>query len=600
MNSVPESIQEGLKAPLIDLIDRVYQGLAGRFGSTLDKAKLSFNVGFSEYLRQTRERCLYTKTLINRYEPANVRELYVPLRFKFGRQNLESGGVVGRVKSGRQVIVTGIAGSGKSLTLKKIYVDLIDAAETVPVFVELRGLNQYDGSLAEYICDEISSFTGEFTEAGLEFGLRKGLITLLLDGFDEVSKNRQPKVERELHDLISSAPKCKILLSGRPSARYHSWHSVIEARILNLDKDQVIDLISRITFDEGRKLEFSERVENNLYATHRKLLANPLLCCLMLLTFDEFSEIPASMHVYYRKAFEVLVRKHDSLKPQYVREFGSELTEEQLRRLFESFCYFSFIKSKFNFDIEGLNSIVSEAILYEDFVADASLFIRDLVENVCIMLNEGDEYYFIHRSFQEYFTASFLIGRNHEGFLELLNYIGGSFLDAEVLNFMVEMNSEALERAYLIPALKLIVDRIRDTKSQLDKYCEVYVGVFVLEDGNLIPTIDIFDDGNWYGSGSVAIERISKRKIQLSGLDKEARERLFKQHVLSDYEGRLGVYLDKDVYDDFAGLIKYLELGDQVQRYFEELQAQFSLKERKRDRLLGKRGSGRAASRQQL
>lgn len=34
-------------------------------------------------------------------------------------------------------------------------------------------------------------------------------------------------------------------------------------------------------------------------------------------------------------------------------------------------------------------------------------FLLDLTDNLCIMYKEGDKYYFIHRSFQEYFCAVF-------------------------------------------------------------------------------------------------------------------------------------------------------------------------------------------------
>ena len=35
-------------------------------------------------------------------------------------------------------------------------------------------------------------------------------------------------------------------------------------------------------------------------------------------------------------------------------------------------------------------------------------FLIDLTDNLCIMYKEGNKYHFIHRSFQEYFTARYL------------------------------------------------------------------------------------------------------------------------------------------------------------------------------------------------
>ena len=38
---------------------------------------------------------------------------------------------------------------------------------------------------------------------------------------------------------------------------------------------------------------------------------------MMLMTFDEFAEIPSKMHVFYEQAFNVLYNKHDATKASF-------------------------------------------------------------------------------------------------------------------------------------------------------------------------------------------------------------------------------------------------------------------------------------------
>ena len=42
---------------------------------------------------------------------------------------------------------------------------------------------------------------------------------------------------------------------------------------------------------------------------------------MMLMTFDEFAEIPSKMHIFYDQAFSVLYNKHDAMKTSFRRKF---------------------------------------------------------------------------------------------------------------------------------------------------------------------------------------------------------------------------------------------------------------------------------------
>lgn len=449
-----------------DLLSRLYTGAVDRKSELVDRARLKFKAGFKEYLDQTIERCSRVKTIINRSESVALKTIHVPLQFSLAGKIYSESAIVDRICNGDKVVVTGMAGSGKSMSLKNMYLTLAEGGRVLPIYAELRHVGEYDGSMAEYLSAQVGSFAGGFTISGLIYGLRNRLLVLILDGFDEVSTDQKQRVEKELLELIHEAPRAGILISGRPHRRYEAW-PVSEAHVEELTKGQVEELISRLTYDQGAKDRFIKRVGTDLFVSHRQLLANPLLCSMMLLTFDEFSEIPSKMHIFYRKAFEVLYRKHDSLKPNYSREFFTRFGEDEFTRVFETFCYLSFADGHLSFDVAGLaESYAKEALEYEGLPVESSvLYVDDLIQNVCVLLKEGDLTSYLHRSFQEYFTAGFVVGRGHLDIVELVSGLGQVYFDQQVLSFMMEMNREVVERGYILPVAKELIQALEDKRN---------------------------------------------------------------------------------------------------------------------------------------
>lgn len=56
---------------------------------------------------------------------------------------------------------------------------------------------------------------------------------------------------------------------------------------------------------------------------------------MLMLTFEEYAEIPNSLHEFYRNAFETLIRRHDAMKSQFLRQMHSGCTAEEFKKLFE-------------------------------------------------------------------------------------------------------------------------------------------------------------------------------------------------------------------------------------------------------------------------
>jgi hypothetical protein len=159
---------------------------------------------------------------------------------------------------------------------------------------------------------------------------------------------------------------------------------------------------------QSPKNKFKNKLKSGLYEKHRSFLSTPLLATLMMLTFEQNANIPDKMHLFYLRAFETLFDKHDTYKEQYERKRRSGLRIDQFSNVFSFFCYNTYLEEEFEFSKTDIIRYLNDAISYCGYAISVDDLLFDLVESVCLLQLEGQFYSFVHRSFQEYFTAVFL------------------------------------------------------------------------------------------------------------------------------------------------------------------------------------------------
>jgi len=172
--------------------------------------------------------------------------------------------------------------------------------------------------------------------------------------------------------------------------------------------NQTRQLITNADYDPDVKRTFIKRLTDDFFERHESFLGTPLLAILLMLTFEEYAEIPNSLHVFYRNAFETLVRRHDAMKAQFLRKTHSNCTADELKGIFSSFCVLTYSKSRFQFLEENVIEYLKQALVQQRIRSDPRDLLSDLIESICLLQKEGFEISFVHRSFQEYFCALFV------------------------------------------------------------------------------------------------------------------------------------------------------------------------------------------------
>lgn len=248
----------------------------------------------------------------------------------------------------------------------------------------------------------------DFSEEQLHYSLKAGKLILLLDGFDEISYDKKQDYESEILSLSNKYPKSLIVISSRPDDCFGSWEEFYVFYTRPLDKNQAIDLISKINYDIETKNQFITALSKSLYEQHTEFLSNPLLLTIMLLTYEQFAGIPEKLHIFYEQAFDTLYYKHDALKSLYKRKSFSGIAIDEFKQLLSTFCMITYSKRKMSFTSKELNEYLIDALKVENSNLNHEIFKKDLLKTVCILQKDGLNYTFSHRSFQEFFTAKFI------------------------------------------------------------------------------------------------------------------------------------------------------------------------------------------------
>ena len=386
--------QKAIEKSTSGLIDKISFKFAR---DKYEKIRFSLSKGLPNYLAANYAKCQTLKTLLNRNDPISLEDCFVAPDFKLRRSAISSTDFLEQITTHNdKVVITGLAGSGKSVFLKYSFRNVIEAGYSYyPIFFELRSLNGLpakDGILISEIYRSVRSCCDSFTRVQFNYGLTKGAFYFLLDGFDELKQEIREQVSSEIEELARNYHRCAVLVASRPSSDFVSWDGFSEAALLPFDLKKAVEYISKLSFDEDKKKDFLDDLEGGLFEKNKDFLSNPLLSAMMLLTYDSFGEIPEKRHIFYSKCFDVLAREHDASKGRYKRELFSDIATDQLENVFMFFCAMSYVERQFSFDDHQMKKYVGDAILSSGVDAKVDAVIRDFRESISIMELVGLNY----------------------------------------------------------------------------------------------------------------------------------------------------------------------------------------------------------------
>lgn len=397
--------------------DLVKSGLALGWGKIKDyfkdldaSAAIEYRTAYEDYLKNTKDRYGKIKTIIYRRERKDLYSFYEATGMSYAGKVFSSSDINNLMKIDSKILVTGTGGIGKSILFKHLFLNSMEVTNFIPVFIELRSLNTLENkelNISNIVFKSLESNGFKLERKYYEDSLKQGAYVIFLDGFDEINHEKRDFVRKEIKLFCEKYSKNQIFVSSRPSTEFIGWLDFSEVQSQPLTKKQALSLINKIEFDETSKKIFSEELDKSLYRKYKSFASNPLLLTIMLLTFQKHASIPERLNDFYEEAFVTLFNVHDATKDSFVRDIRSGLSCEDFKLVFAYICFKSYFKGEYEFSETRLHELINNAKekFKDKFNFNVDDFQDDLVHSVCMLVKEGLEYRFSHRSFQEYFSA---------------------------------------------------------------------------------------------------------------------------------------------------------------------------------------------------
>lgn len=441
--------------------EKIVSFAKGSYDSLDESANILLRTAYTDYLTKTSQKYSKSKSFFLRDQPTDLYDYYVPIGIRCGRYHLPEPSLSNCLSKSNRIIIAGTGGSGKSVLMKHLFLDCISSDDYAPVMLELRDLNEDDRDLDAFITDTLSSFDFKTTGLYIQKAKKAGHFCFFLDGFDEVDHSKRKKLLKEIKHLSNKFQNCPIFISSRPDESFEGLDDFTKFNIQELDLPSATTLVEKLPFDPEIKEKFIKELHSKLFKRHRSFLSNPLLLSIMLLTYGENSEIPTKLSIFYNQAYEALFRRHDSYKGAYTRPRLTTLDSQDFSRTFALFSLQSYERREFKMPRSTCISYLDKcrAINGKDFTSEN--YLQDLLSAVCLLVEDGLEVAFSHRSFQEYFVALYISTEAPEVQHKLIERYSKQIKSDKVIPLLYEINPDLVERALVLPELEKLFSTLK-------------------------------------------------------------------------------------------------------------------------------------------
>lgn len=315
-----------IKGIISGQLTKLLEGLTKDFS---EEVKHTISNNILEYQVEEYNRNSISKTLLHRVEPKRLKEFYQPLfirkcgknsrreeiddHYRYIRnrdkERIPTDSIAKLFEKNQFVTLIGNAGSGKSTIVKYLFLNSIDTDFKIPIKVELRYLNDYNGTVIEFIQEKIFKLNRlASADKIIERLMKSGDFVFFLDGYDEITSLKKEKLTKEIDDLVKLYNKNYYLLTSRPYTEIDLLPLFHNFEVCELSDEDINQFIAK-QIPAGEK-ELQEKIieainspENSAYKT---FLSNPLLLSMFILTFQSYSSIPQKRSAFYSQVFDAL------------------------------------------------------------------------------------------------------------------------------------------------------------------------------------------------------------------------------------------------------------------------------------------------------
>lgn len=458
---------------------------------TIDsKLESYFFENFQDYLVRTYEQNKFVNIIALGNNQVDIDKIYYPL--KISSENGEESYSVTDYNSSlfntyKKIIIEDSAGMGKSTIMKKLFISCIEKNEGIPIFIELRKL-QEETEIVDLVLNQLNSIHLEHDKKVILEMINRGDFIFFLDGFDEIPFDYKDKITHNLKEFIAKSNNNIFILTSRSDEVLSSFGQFKKFHINGMESSEAFGLIER--YDSFLNLNLSgsiitqinKNIEQEAFNDLEEFLKVPFLVSLIYLTYKHKRDVPLQKDQFYRKVYDALFEEHDLSKDGYKRQRYSGLSIDQLHKLLRKLGYLCLIENRVEYTKDKLLSLIGKSVdspYFENIKPHDVL--KDLIYNVPLIIEEGLAYRWAHKSFMEYFSAQFIFIDNGDKKENILGNVMKSkrvLIYLNMLDLYYDIDQETFDKAIIYPILKNYIEYIGD-KAQYNSKEELLYKEFI-------------------------------------------------------------------------------------------------------------------------
>jgi predicted NACHT family NTPase len=340
-----------------------------------------------------------------------------------------------------KLLVLGKPGAGKTTLLKHITLAAIDGKlqhDRIPIFISLKAFSDSKKTLMEFIASQfdVCGMGDDFGEGFIKHMLDKGKCIVLLDGFDEVTSN-QESVVREIQAFSDKFSASKYILTCRIAGYSYVFEKFTEVEVSDFTDDDV-RTFAKLWFGEkpdAAKL-FLDSLFDNANLPIKELASIPLLLTLLCLGFSESLEFQANKAELYKEAIDALLKKWDASRGIMREDVYKNLSIRRKEHLLTEIAATAFEKGEYFVPKRVLEDRIGAFIQHlpetdpKKLEIDCEAVLHSIESQHGLIVERAQGIFsFSHLTFQEYFTARYIVDNQARGTLE--NLVSNHYFTAQ-------------------------------------------------------------------------------------------------------------------------------------------------------------------------